>query len=144
LQGHPWVNNKRLPISSGSIAPIKVIHFCKKRSRLTEDNAEALDAPHGAWVAIPKAPFSDEEVQRIYAGFDRIGVPTKPGPVYRAWSGEDAIRCAATNFNESLRIILAIRPEQDKNPKYKNPECGAGPRRPTGNFRLIFIPISDN
>ena len=56
------------------------IQFCKKRNCLTEDIAEDLDAPHGASVTMPKAPFSDEELQRIYAACDRIGAPTKPGP----------------------------------------------------------------
>jgi len=66
------------------------IQFCKKRNWLAEDIAEDLDAPYGASVTIPKAPFSEEELQRIYAACDRIGAPAKPGPGYRTWSGEDA------------------------------------------------------
>ena len=57
------------------------ILFCKKRNWLTEDIAEDLDAPHGASVTMPKAPFSDEELQRIYAACDRIGAPIPP-PVF--------------------------------------------------------------
>jgi hypothetical protein len=38
------------------------IQFCKRRNWLTEDTAEDLDAPHGASVTMPKAPFSDEEL----------------------------------------------------------------------------------
>ncbi|MGA9134440.1 MAG: hypothetical protein ACLP00_00270 [Terracidiphilus sp.] len=64
------------------------IQFCKKRTWLTEDIAEDLDAPHGASVTMPKAPFADEELQRIYAACDRIGAPTKPGPGYRCASPE--------------------------------------------------------
>lgn len=80
------------------------IQFCKKRNWLTEDIAEDLDAPHGASVTMPKAPFSDEELQRIYAACDRIGAPTKPGPGYRKWSGEDAKDFIFLSIYTGLRI----------------------------------------
>jgi hypothetical protein len=41
-------------------------------------------------VNVPKAPFTDEELGRIFSACDIIGAPTKPGPGFRTWSGEDA------------------------------------------------------
>lgn len=80
------------------------IQFCKKRNWLPEDIAEDLDAPHGASVVIPKAPFSDEDLKRIYAACDRIGAPTRPGPGYRTWSGEDAKDFIFLSVYTGLRI----------------------------------------
>jgi integrase len=53
---------------------------------------------------MPKAPFSDEELKRIYAACDRIGAPTRPGPGNRTWSGEDAKDFIFLSFYTGLRI----------------------------------------
>lgn len=78
--------------------------FCKKRTWLIEDIAEDLDAPHGASVPVAKAPFTDEELQRIFLACDRIGAPTKPGPGYRTWSGDDAKDFIFLSIYTGLRI----------------------------------------
>jgi hypothetical protein len=80
------------------------IQFCEKRNWLTEDIAEDLDVPHGASVVMPKAPFSDGELKRIYAACDRIGAPTRPGPGNRTWSGEDAKDFIFLSIYTGLRI----------------------------------------
>lgn len=80
------------------------IQFCKKRNWLTEDIAEDLEPPHGASVITPKALFTDEELQRIYSTCDRIGPPTKPGPGFRTWSGEDAKDFILLSIYTGMRI----------------------------------------
>jgi hypothetical protein len=60
------------------------IKFCLKRKWLSENIADDLEAPAGASVTLPKAPFSDEELQRIFAACDAIDQGR------RNWTGEDA------------------------------------------------------
>jgi site-specific recombinase XerD len=65
------------------------VKFCMKRKWLAENTVEDLKSPPGSSVINPKAPFEDEEMDRIYAACDKIGPPTKPGAGYRNWGGED-------------------------------------------------------
>lgn len=50
-----------------------------KRKFMAEDIASDLDAPEGASVPLPKAPFSDADLERIYAACDAIGAPRNRG-----------------------------------------------------------------
>lgn len=80
------------------------VRFCLKRKWLAENIAEDLKAPPNASELNPKAPFEDEELDRIYAACDRIGPPTNPGPGYRTWSGEDAKDFIYLSIYTGLRI----------------------------------------
>jgi site-specific recombinase XerD len=80
------------------------VRFCKKRNWIAEDITEDLEAPQGASVNVPKAPFTDEELGRIFSACDIIGAPTKPGPGYRTWSGEDAKDFIYLSIYTGLRI----------------------------------------
>lgn len=60
-----------------------------KRKWIAEDVTSDLQAPAGSSVPFPKTPFTDEELKRIYDACDQIK-PTKVGPGYRTWDGEDA------------------------------------------------------
>jgi integrase len=67
------------------------IKFCRKRKWITEDLTEDLAAPQGSSIAANKTPFTDKELERIYAACDRLGPPNmKRGPGFRPWGGEDA------------------------------------------------------
>jgi site-specific recombinase XerD len=65
------------------------IKFCLKRKWLGEDIAEDLRTPEGSSIPPNKAPFTDEELDRIYKACDEIGGPKPPGPGHRPWGGED-------------------------------------------------------
>jgi integrase len=57
------------------------IKFCLKRKWLGEDIAEDLRTPEGSSIPPNKAPFTDEELDRIYKACDEIGGPKPPGRV---------------------------------------------------------------
>ena len=80
------------------------VRFCVKRKWLDEDIAKDLEAPPKASELNPKTPFEDEELERIYAACDKIGAPTKPGPGYRTWGGEDAKDFILLSCYTGLRI----------------------------------------
>jgi len=80
------------------------VKFCRKRKWLTEDLAEDLEAPAGSSVTVPKAPFTDEELTRLYKACDEIGSPTTQGPGYRTWGGEDAKDFIYLSVYTGLRI----------------------------------------
>ncbi len=80
------------------------VKFCIKRKWIAEDICEDLKAPEGSSVNIPKAPFTDEELNRIFAACDKIGPPTKVGPGYRTWGGEDAKDFIYLSIYTGLRI----------------------------------------
>jgi integrase len=80
------------------------VKFCMKRKWLAEDVSDDLEAPQGASVTVPKTPFTDDELQRIYAACDKIGSPTKQGPGYRTWGGEDAKDFVYLSVYTGLRI----------------------------------------
>jgi integrase len=80
------------------------IKFCLKRKWLKENIAEDLKAPEGSSIPANKTPFTDEELERIYAACDAIGGPTRPGPGYRPWSGEDVKDFVYLSIYTGMRI----------------------------------------
>jgi len=83
---------------------IGFVKFCLKRKWLTEDIAGDLQAPEDSSLTIPKAPFTDDELTRIYAACDAIGKATKAGPGFRTWGGEDAKDFIYLSICTGLRI----------------------------------------
>ena len=81
-----------------------LIKFCLKREWLAKDIADDLQAPEGSSVTVPKAPFTDEELDRLYAACDKIGPQLKQGPGYRTWGGEDAKDFIYLSIYTGLRI----------------------------------------
>lgn len=79
------------------------IKFCLKREWISKDIAEDLDAPEGSSVTVPKAPFTDEELSRIYAACDAIGVDGCRSN-RRNWTGEDAKDFIFLSIYTGLRI----------------------------------------
>ena len=80
------------------------IKFCRKRNWMEVDIAEDLEAPEGSSVTVPKSPYTDEELNRIYEACDKIDSPTKKGPGYRTWSGEDVKDFVYLSIYTGLRI----------------------------------------
>jgi integrase len=80
------------------------VKFCLKRKWLAENIAEDLRAPAGSSVPANKMPFTDEELDRIYAACDSIGGPKPPGPGYRPWGGEDVKDFVMFSVYTGLRI----------------------------------------
>jgi integrase len=66
----------------------KLVKFCLRRRWLKEDIAIDLEAPEGSSLPAGKSPFTDDELNRIFAACDQIK-PKPPGPGHREWSGED-------------------------------------------------------
>jgi integrase len=75
------------------------VKFSVKRKWLAEDIASDLQAPAGSSVPFPKAPFTDDELDRIYAACDRFGAPAN-----RNWTGEDAKDFIYLSVYTGLRI----------------------------------------
>lgn len=80
------------------------ISFCLKREWLAKDITSDLQAPAGSSVTLPKAPFTDEELNRIFAACDTLSQPVPQGPGYRTWSGEDAKDFIFLSIYTGLRI----------------------------------------
>lgn len=80
------------------------IKFAVKRKWLKENIVEDLEAPEGSSLAADKVPFTDEEMNRIYAACNRLGGPTPPGPGRREWSGEDLKDFILLSVYTGLRI----------------------------------------
>lgn len=80
------------------------VKFCLKRKWLVDDIVSDLEAPEGSSLNIPKAPFTDEELARIYAACDAISNSTAPGPGRRTWGGEDAKDFIFLSIYTGLRI----------------------------------------
>ncbi len=80
------------------------IKFCLKRKWLNEHIADDLQAPEGSSVTVPKSPFTDAELDRLYAACDKIGPQRKQGPGYRTWGGEDAKDFIYLSIYTGLRI----------------------------------------
>jgi len=80
------------------------IKFCVKRKWLSEDIADDLRAPEGSSIPANKMPFTDEELDRIFAACDAIGAPRPPGPGYRPWGGEDVKDFVMLSIYTGLRI----------------------------------------
>jgi integrase len=80
------------------------VQFCLKRKWIAEDIAEDLKAPEGSSAPANKTPFTDDELNRIYAACDATGGPTAPGPGHRPWGGEDAKDFIYLSIYTGLRI----------------------------------------
>ena len=80
------------------------VKFCVKRDWHQKDITEDLQAPEGSSVSVPKSPFTDEELNRLYAACDKIGPQLKQGPGYRTWGGEDAKDFIHLSIYTGLRI----------------------------------------
>jgi integrase len=80
------------------------VKFCLKRKWLNEDISDDLKAPEGSSIPANKTPFSDEELNRIFAACDAIGGPTPPGPGHRPWSGEDVKDFVYLSIYTGMRI----------------------------------------
>ncbi len=80
------------------------IRFCVKRKWLAENIAEDLEAPEGSSIPADKAPFTDDEIKRIYAACDALGGPRPAGPGGRSWSGEDVKDFILLSVYTGLRI----------------------------------------
>jgi integrase len=80
------------------------VKFCINREWIAKDITRDLKAPEGSSIPANKTPFTDQELERIYAACDTIGAPTKPGPGHRPWSGEDAKDFIYLSIYTGLRI----------------------------------------
>jgi integrase len=73
-----------------------------------KDIADDLQAPEGSSVTVPKSPFTDAEIQKLYAACDEIGPQLKQGPGYRTWGGEDVCDLLNLMIYTGLRISDAV------------------------------------
>jgi len=80
------------------------VKFCRKRKWLNEDIAEDLPAPQGSSVPAGKAPFTDDELTKIYEACDTLGGATPPGPGHRTWTGEDVKDFIMLSIYTGMRI----------------------------------------
>jgi site-specific recombinase XerD len=80
------------------------IKFCVKRKWLADNIADDLEPPHGASFAANKSPFSEDELNRMYAACDAIGPAIPAGPGARPWGGEDARDFILLSVYTGLRI----------------------------------------
>jgi site-specific recombinase XerD len=84
------------------------IRFCLKREWIAKDIADDLQAPEGSSVNVPKSPFTDAEIQKLYAASDEIGPQLKQGPGYRRWGGEDVCDLLNLMIYTGRRISDAV------------------------------------
>lgn len=80
------------------------VKFCRKRKWLTEDITEDLEAPEGSSIPANKTPFTDAELNRIYAACDSLGGSTPAGPGHRDWGGYDVKDFIMLSIYTGLRI----------------------------------------
>jgi site-specific recombinase XerD len=94
------------PVSKGKKLGMlrSFVKFALKRKWLKEDIAEDLEAPKGTTVSANKSPFTDDEMDRIYAACDKLGPAIPGGPGARPWSGEDAKDFVYLSTYTGLRI----------------------------------------
>jgi integrase len=69
-----------------------------------EDIAEDLQAPEGFSIPANKMPFTDSEMDRIYAACDALGGPTAVGPGHREWGVADVRDFVMLSVYTGLRI----------------------------------------
>lgn len=82
-----------------------LFNFCVKRKWIAQNPAEDLEAPVGAGSAADKTPFSDAEIQAMYAACRKIGsVEWKNGSRADAWTGEDVVTFVMLECFTGLRI----------------------------------------
>lgn len=70
---------------------------------MQEEITEDLKAPQGSSIPANKTPFTDDELNRIYAACETIG-PPKKGPGQRPWTGEDVKDFIYLSIYTGLRI----------------------------------------
>jgi len=90
------------------------IRFCLRRKWISEDIAQDLEPPEGHSIPANKTPFTDEELERIFAACDRLGPPTAPGRGQRLWGGEDAKDFIYVMLYTGLRIGDVVSFDVDK------------------------------
>ena len=73
-----WKDGKKA--GAKKLARLKsFIRFCIKRKWIAEDITEDLRPQEGSSVPCAKAPFTDDEMRRIYAACDSFGPPALQG-----------------------------------------------------------------
>lgn len=80
------------------------VKFCVKREWIAKDIADDLQAPQGSSVTVPKSPFTDGELEKLYAACEKIGPQLKQGPGYRTWSGIDERDFVDLSIYTGLRL----------------------------------------
>lgn len=74
------------------------VKFCLKRKWIAEDIASDLEPPPGSSLINPKAPFTDEELDRLQSACDAVNQGR------RNWTGEDARDFIYLSLYTGLRI----------------------------------------
>jgi site-specific recombinase XerD len=118
------------------------VKFCLKREWLKKDIADDLEAPEGSSVTVPKAPFTDEELNRIFEACDAIGMDGF-GPNRRNWTGEDVKDFILLSIYTGMRISDVATFEVTKRLSGKVFDL-AGPfeeKTTPHRFRHIFVRI---
>jgi len=80
------------------------VQFSLKRKWLMEDITDDLKAPEGSSIPANKAPFTNDELDKIYAACDSFGGPVAPGPGHRNWGGADMKDFVMLSVYTGLRI----------------------------------------
>jgi site-specific recombinase XerD len=80
------------------------IQFCLRRKWIADDITEDISPPAGHSIPANKTPFSDEELDRMFAACDKLGPPTQRGRAQRLWGGEDAKDLIYVMLYTGLRI----------------------------------------
>ena len=98
-----WKDGKRA--GAKKLARLKAfVKFCRKRKWLSDDITEDLQPQQGSSIPANKTPFTDEELNRIYAACDVLGGPKPPGPGAREWTGSDLQTFIMLSVYTGLRI----------------------------------------
>jgi site-specific recombinase XerD len=78
--------------------------FCVKRKMIAENPAEDLQPPVDAGSAANKTPFTDVEMQRMYAACRKLGRVEWKNGLQAQWSGEDVETFILLEYYTGLRI----------------------------------------
>jgi integrase len=98
-----WTDGKRA--RAKKLERLKAfVKFCLKRKWLAENITEDLKAPEGSSIPANKTPFTEEEIERIYAACDALGGPTRLGRGHREWSGNDVKDFVMFSLYTGMRI----------------------------------------
>jgi integrase len=96
-------------------------NFCVKRKWILENPAQHLEPPVGAGSAANKTPFTDAEIQAMYAASRKLGiVKWKSGAREGEWSGEEVVTFMMLEIYTGLRIGDAGSFDMDR---LKGNEC---------------------
>jgi integrase len=79
------------------------VKFCAKREWLARDLVEDLEPPQGSSIPAHKTPFTDAELERIYAVCHTLA-PVAPGPGHRIWTGDDVEDFVLLSICTGMRI----------------------------------------